>query len=192
MLAIDTVAERCSVAAIYKQQSYHIISNDYVKNTDVILTMLAEICSKLNMNLLQLEHLIVTNGPGSFTGSRIGVVICQMLNMANNCTIYPISTSLALVASANLGNGSYSVVLDARMKEFYYAEYQITDSEISVIISDKIVKSIPESAYECDFQISDCIIAGFDKISVCPKRLLAIHKYLSAGEAIPLYLRSPV
>lgn len=192
MLAIDTVATRCSIAIRSKNNTISLIGDHDTKNTDVALTMLLELCQQSNTKLSELEHLIVTNGPGSFTGVRIGVVICQMLSLANNCKIYPVSSMLALVSSANLGIGRYAVVIDARMNEYYYAEYEQSSDGFKCITAEQIVKQIPNSAFDCDFRIADIKLDQFNLVNMNAERMLDLLPFLNSGMALPTYLRSPV
>ena len=65
-----------------------------------ILTMplLNDLLDKQNINIKEINQLVVVNGPGSFTGVRIGVTIAKTISYCLNIPIKVIS-SLEVVAS---------------------------------------------------------------------------------------------
>lgn len=72
--------------------------------------------------LSNLTAVVVVDGPGSFTGVRVGVSAAKGLCEAGNVPLIAVSR-LALVASAMASEGVVHVVLDAGRGEFYYGEY---------------------------------------------------------------------
>jgi tRNA threonylcarbamoyladenosine biosynthesis protein TsaB len=74
----------------------------------------------------KLSHCAFTNGPGAFTGIRIGAAQAQGIGVGLDIPLLPIST-LAVLAQTCFDRHPHSnalVALDARMQEIYWAIYQ--------------------------------------------------------------------
>lgn len=79
ILALDTATEACSVA-LYNNGE---ITADFAvtprEHTQRILPMVQAVLAQQNLSLRDLDALAFGQGPGSFTGVRIGVGIAQGL-----------------------------------------------------------------------------------------------------------------
>jgi tRNA threonylcarbamoyl adenosine modification protein YeaZ len=75
------------------------------------------------------------NGPGSFTGLRIGVTIAKVYAWSFNLKLIPIST-LKAYALSNDENKTYVSVIDAR-RDFVYAG--IYDSKYNSILKEQYI-----------------------------------------------------
>ena len=72
--------------------------------------------------LSDLTAVVVVDGPGSFTGVRVGLSAAKGLCEAGGVPLIAVSR-LALVASAIASEGTVHAVLDAGRGEFYHGEY---------------------------------------------------------------------
>ena len=80
---------------------------------------------RLGMEVAELEGVVVTTGPGSFTGIRVGLATAQGLATARGWDVYACDSLLpeaAAVASTEL---PVAVVLDARRGEVYAGLYDV-------------------------------------------------------------------
>lgn len=82
----------------------------------------------LDYNLEQITDIYVVNGPGSFTGLRVGVIFAKLLAQKNNANLYPVN---ALMQLTNMYNKQ--VALDARGGNYY-----ILDENNEVILTKEI------------------------------------------------------
>lgn len=93
----------------------HLNSNE-LKQSTIIMPLLKKIMEESNLNLDQINEIIVVNGPGSFTGVRLGVTIAKtiayLLNVPTKCL-----NSLELKAMMDDYNNIYYGVKDS--KGFY-------------------------------------------------------------------------
>lgn len=85
----------------------------------------------LDYNLEQITDIYVVNGPGSFTGLRVGVIFAKLLAQKNNANLYPVN---ALMLLTNMYNKL--VALDARGGNYY-----ILDENNEVILTKEINES---------------------------------------------------
>ena len=131
-LFLDTSSFNVTVAIIDNNQ---IVANFYDKVADdmasKIFPIIDELFSKLDFEIKDINKIYVVNGPGSFTGVRIGVTIAKVLASQLNIDIYPIS-SLEYMASGT--NSSCLSLIDARRGYVYAGAY---DSDLNVLFKDK-------------------------------------------------------
>jgi tRNA threonylcarbamoyladenosine biosynthesis protein TsaB len=92
---------------------------------DELNSLIDKLLSENNFELSQIERVLVTLGPGSFTGIRTGIAFCEGLCFSGKRTLHGVSTLRAL--AAHLPNGTTAldfpkngeIILHARA-DFYY------------------------------------------------------------------------
>lgn len=94
-----------------------------VKELDTLLT-------KYEVKNEEIDDLVVSIGPGSYTGVRIALTIAKTIGYALNIPVYPISALQVL----KRGNSPSVCLINARSKSSYVAVYQGSN----VIVSDTI------------------------------------------------------
>lgn len=82
----------------------------------------------LDYDLDQITDIYVVNGPGSFTGLRVGVIFAKLLAQKTYANLYPVN---ALMLLTNMYNKQ--VALDARGGNYY-----ILDENNEVILTKEI------------------------------------------------------
>ncbi|MBC8945072.1 MULTISPECIES: tRNA (adenosine(37)-N6)-threonylcarbamoyltransferase complex dimerization subunit type 1 TsaB [Xenorhabdus] len=125
ILAIDTATEACSVALWNDGRIEAQFEISPREHTQRILPMVETILSKNDIKLQQLDALAFGQGPGSFTGVRIGVGIAQGLALGADLPMIGISSLKTMAQGAfRLKNATNVLVaIDARMGEVYWAQY---------------------------------------------------------------------
>lgn len=127
LLAISTSSNACSVTLVSEGNCYtrhEIVANQH---TQLILPMIDSVLAEAGVTKQQLNAIAVDEGPGSFTGLRIGMGVAQGMALGLNLPIYPISSLQALALQTNLSEGIVYAAIDARMSEAYWAKYEVKD-----------------------------------------------------------------
>jgi tRNA threonylcarbamoyl adenosine modification protein YeaZ len=91
----------------------------------------------------------VAQGPGGFTGTRLGVVTARTLAQQLNVPLYGVSTLAAIafrVAQDNLDQ-AIAVYLPARRGAMFGAVYQITPTGVKSLVPDQLFT--PEAWADC-------------------------------------------
>jgi len=95
--------------------------------------VLDQLLSEANTSLDHVKRVLVTLGPGSFTGLRTGIAFCQGLCFSGKRELYGISTLEALTSLSN--NPNNAVIIRARPGYWYlrYQNKEIFDSTEEVV-----------------------------------------------------------
>tara|TARA_B110000444_G_C18778812_1_gene566368 strand:+ start:144 stop:884 length:741 start_codon:yes stop_codon:yes gene_type:complete len=163
ILAIDTAGDSCSAALTARGQLLKRYEPRPREHSELLLPMVDSLLTEGNLKLSDLKGIAYIRGPGSFTGLRIGVSVVQGLAYAANLPTLGLS-SLQVLAMKWLESHSLSaaqtllVMLDARMSEVYWGQYQIEGS-CPVLMGEESVSS-PESVLLGDEAESDLIAVG--------------------------------
>lgn len=127
ILAFDTCFDACSAAAGKGLRSLiPSIATAYepmrTGHAERLMPMIAEVMEAAGLEFSQLNRIAVTHGPGTFTGTRIGVAAARAMALATGAELVSIS-SLELMGRNPLlpaGPGSIFVIAtDARRDEVY-------------------------------------------------------------------------
>ncbi len=132
LLALHTSDPTGSVAVA---QGAHIVSHEFVAagpRAPVVLHEILRGLEQAGVGLDLCEGIAVTNGPGSFTGIRIGLATVQGLAAARG---WPVYVGESHAAHAALWQGleePLAVVFDARRGEVYAALYDVREARPQV------------------------------------------------------------
>ncbi|XMB86299.1 tRNA (adenosine(37)-N6)-threonylcarbamoyltransferase complex dimerization subunit type 1 TsaB [Mycoplasmatota bacterium WC44] len=108
-----------------------------VGNNDHSKTLMVEIedlFNRHNIELTDIEEIIIGEGPGSYTGVRIGVVVAKTLAHFNDIPLRSVST-LEVLASTR--SGIVPVMIDARRGSVFSAVYDV-DNNFKVLLEPKM------------------------------------------------------
>ena len=143
-LLIDTASPCCSVALFDQQIVSQRQTDEQRQSAQKILPLIEELLQETGVSQSDLGSVGVINGPGSFTGMRIGVAIAQGLGFANQIPVVTVSSLAALAYSAFLGAGSPSWIaaLRAREDEVYFGGFHCaTGSGIQTLIPEQVIST---------------------------------------------------
>ena len=129
ILAIDTAGKTAAVAVMRDDTLlYEMASNTGLTHSETLLPMVDTALKACGLTLAQLDLYAVTNGPGSFTGLRIGLAAVKGLAFPRETLCAPVSTLEAL-AAAHTGEGTVLCALDARRAQVYSAAFDLATHE---------------------------------------------------------------
>lgn len=136
ILFLDTSSSFVTIAVIEDNNvlfMYHDIIKDDMSSK--IMPIISSGFEKLNFSINDIDKVMVANGPGSFTGIRIGVTIAKVVAWSLKKDIICIS-SLELYASTNVDTKYVVPMIDARRGYVYTGIY---DNELNVVVDDNYV-----------------------------------------------------
>ncbi|RUO64971.1 tRNA threonylcarbamoyladenosine biosynthesis protein TsaB [Pseudidiomarina planktonica] len=147
LLAIDTATENCSVALQVGSKIYSRATESPREHSQRLLGFVDEVIAEAGIKLHDIQGIVVGNGPGSFTGVRIGVSVAQGLAFSLQCPVVGVNSLAALAHQAirKLSVERVVAAIDARMGEIYLAAYEQVDGQLHTTLEPMVGK--PESQW---------------------------------------------
>ncbi|WP_293764934.1 tRNA (adenosine(37)-N6)-threonylcarbamoyltransferase complex dimerization subunit type 1 TsaB [uncultured Aquitalea sp.] len=145
MLALDTSSNYLSIALQTGDDilDYHQLAGQ--KHAEQTLPAIGRLLAEAGMSLTSLDAIVFGQGPGSFTGLRIGCGLAQGLAFSADLPLIAIPTLDAIAVQAP--EGEMLVCVDARMQQVYWAHYRRQDKQLErlsdIHLSDPHEISLP-------------------------------------------------
>ncbi|WP_396147971.1 tRNA (adenosine(37)-N6)-threonylcarbamoyltransferase complex dimerization subunit type 1 TsaB [Flavobacterium sp.] len=139
ILNIETATKNCSVALSKDGKTLAIreIAEQNFSHAEKLHVFIEELLLETNVTLKEVKAIAVSQGPGSYTGLRIGVSAAKGLCYALSIPLIAIDTLEILARKINISNGTILPMIDARRLEVYsaffdsnYAKIRETKAEI--------------------------------------------------------------
>ena len=124
LLAIDTALAACSAAVLDTAHGGIIASESLPMirgHAEALMPLVARVMKTSGLAFADLDRIVVTTGPGSFTGLRVGVAAARGLGLATKRPVVGVST-LSAYAAPYLGVDNKNPVIaaiDARHAHVY-------------------------------------------------------------------------
>jgi len=158
-LALETSTNICSVAYRDPEGEVHEKRTEVRKShSEKLFLFIEELMQEHNFKLSDLEALIVSEGPGSYTGLRISASAVKGLLFRTTVPLYAANTLASFAAGVmDEGNDSKSIhaVIDARRVHLYHQPFEIHEGKPT---SSGSVNIIPIKKFERQVQEGDTII----------------------------------
>ncbi len=128
ILAIETSGDLCGVALLKSENVYYEFNaNEKNIHSEVLFKLIDIVLDKSNVKLNELNAIAVSNGPGSFTGLRIGVAAAKGLATGAKLPIIFVPTfdALALqIANSSAENSRFAIANKVNSNELYFVKYE--------------------------------------------------------------------
>ena len=146
------------VLALYKDDQ--LIASDceecWKKQSEKIFPKLIAMCEEAKISADDITQVVISKGPGSYTGVRIAMTVAKVFCALKNIPLYTVGT-LQLYA----GNRSCRVIIDARSKRAYTNVYEEGNA-----LGEDSVKDCEEirSEYHGETVIGDGHLIGLEDV----------------------------
>ena len=132
-LFIDTCDTKYIVSIIKDNETLFFFKSENSKDLSTkLLKKIDEAFHSINLSIQDVDKIFVTNGPGSFTGIRVGVTVAKTLAYSLNKDIYTISR-LECMASTKCNTDIIVPYIDAR-RDYVFAG--IYDQNLNCLMKD--------------------------------------------------------
>ena len=139
ILAIDTSNQPLSVAVLDDDHLLATKTMNISRNhSTTLMSVVAELLEDSHLDVADIDRFVVAEGPGSYTGLRIGVTTAKVLASTLNKELVGVS-SLKTVA-ANIAPETDRVIVpyfDARNLNVFAGAYQWKDGQLVSVIEDQ-------------------------------------------------------
>ncbi len=134
-LGIETANAPLSIAVIRDGKVVaEIVQNIKLTHSAGAMPAIEEVLANAGIKPSELDAIAVSEGPGSYTGVRIGVTLAKTLAWTLKKPLVGISSLKSLAANAALYDGFICPIFDARRGNVYTAVYK--GRELETIIDD--------------------------------------------------------
>jgi len=134
-LGIETANAPLSIAVVRDGQVIaEIVQNIKLTHSAGAMPAIEDVLARANIKPSELDAIAVSEGPGSYTGVRIGVTLAKTLAWTLQKPLIGISSLKALAANAALYEGFICPIFDARRNNVYTGVYR--GSELDTILDD--------------------------------------------------------
>ena len=125
ILAIETTGPHCSVALINETgHGAARVSNGTLNHLTNLTPMIKEILDYYQVEIGDLEAIAVSQGPGSFTGIRIGVTTARALCQAKDIPAIAVPTLESFIYADRNYKGVIVPMFDARRNQVFAGAYR--------------------------------------------------------------------
>ena len=204
-LSIDTAANLCSVALSDMRDGVSIceVSHDIGRgHAEILMDNISQCLQEADVGYSEMDRVISTVGPGSFTGVRVGLSVARAIGLGIKKPVIGVSNLEACASYARQNTSDPSkvvhVLIDARRGEVYSQQFKNGEAmdEATVLKVESIIASnddvlcgsgaeIYANYKQAEFEIAHTLATA--PISIIAK--LGIEKGLTSSHPEPIYLR---
>lgn len=214
ILSIDSATEAATCSVIEDDKLLGEITFNYKKQHSVILmTIIDNLLKNINKTINDIDGFVVSKGPGSFTGLRIGMATIKGLSQGTNKPFVSISSLDALAYNLAYTDGIICPILNALRGNVYTALYSFNNNKLErlteymVISLEELLSLLKEKNTSVTFigdgvpLFKDSIKLSIPNVKFAPTSLnvvkasalaeLGLEKLLE-GEYDDLYTSAPI
>ncbi len=171
VLGIESSATAASVAIINNEKLVcEFFSDTGLTHSQTLLPMVENCLKAANITTDEIDSIAVANGPGSFTGVRIGIATVKGLAFTNDIPCTAVSTLEGIAHNIPYFDGIICSVMDARCNQVYTAFFEGTTECKVNRLSDDTAMSIDELGENIKKYGKSVILVG-DGAEICYNKL---------------------
>ena len=140
ILAFETSAKAASVALT---QDGNLLGESYqntgLTHSQTLMVMAEDLLKQCSKTVSDLDAVAVAEGPGSFTGVRIGVAAAKGLAWGAELPCYGVSTLEAMAVSLGIYEGYVCPCMDARRNQVYNALFYVNQGKLERLREDRAI-----------------------------------------------------
>ena len=217
ILALETSAKSVSAAVV---ENGAVLASSYqntgLTHSRTLMPLVDGMLKAAELSLDAMGLVAVAQGPGSFTGLRIGVSAAKGLAWAKELPCCGVSTLLAMAQNLRHLDGTIVCAMDARRNQVYNAVFRAENGQLTRLTEDRAI-SLAELAEElkntegakfvvgdgaklcytyltqqgipCRMAPAALVMQNAVGVGLAAEELAAEGKTVSAQELVPVYLR---
>ena len=202
VLVIDTAMEGCGVAVYNARRDVicDAYNDDARGQAQRLVPMVQDVLAKADVAFDDISDIVVCNGPGTFTGIRIGLSAAKTFGLTLGARVHAITSlqALALSACAKGAGKDMLVLVETRRQDFYVQSFDgngvATDGHRSEMANDIDVgeRILIGNAVERFDKEEKYFRGDVSKIDVgCVARAFLDGVNIFENAVLPIYLRAP-
>ena len=141
-LGVDTSSKSCSCAI---ERDGRLLGEFYLNtgltHSSVLADMVNDLFVRTGTAYSDVDRIVVTEGPGSYTGLRIGMSFVKGMALALDVPCTAVSTLAALAWGAVPFKGVICAALDARVGQYFAALFECDGQKLRRLCPDDAIKT---------------------------------------------------
>lgn len=138
-LFLDTHSELLTVAILNENKLNKKEIESFNSHSVILLPLIETLLKEENIKVEDIDNIVVVNGPGSFTGIRIGLTVAKTMGYAKNIKVFPISSLEAYLISSDIKENKMAVIEDT--KGYYISA---SDLDNNIILEEQYVSELDD------------------------------------------------
>lgn len=135
VLSVDSSSKVATVAILKDDVLLgEYILNDKREHSVILMPLIETLLKECNLTIDDIDGYVVSKGPGSFTGLRIGMATVKGMSFGNNKPYISISSLDALAYNLISFNGIICPIMDALRENVYTALYKNNNDSLEKIM----------------------------------------------------------
>lgn len=190
-LALETSTNICSVALKDREGEMHEKRTEVRgSHSEKLFLFIDELLKEHDVSLKELDSVIVSEGPGSYTGLRISASAVKGLLFDSEITLFAANTLAGFAMSALEANSklhSVHSIIDARRVHVYHQQFENNSGKLK---SADNVEVIPIKEFQNKLRNGDAVIGtGLKRIDKDALRNMEVfdHSFISAISLLKLF-----
>lgn len=158
ILNIETSTKNCSVAIAKDGETLICkeMAEQGYSHAEKLHLFIEEVLQSISIKFSDLNAVAVSQGPGSYTGLRIGVSAAKGLAFALNIPLIAVDTMAVLASQAKVSDGVIVPMIDARRMEVFSAVFNSDLDKIRGVAAEIITEDSFKDETEKIYFIGDC------------------------------------
>ena len=188
ILNIETATKNCSVALAKggKNILCKEIAEEGYSHAERLHVFIEEVIKEAGISMNDLSAVAVSQGPGSYTGLRIGVSAAKGLCFALGIPLIAIDTLQTLACQAEVESGLIIPMIDARRMEVYSSVFTSAFEKKREVLAEIITEDSFSELKETLYFVGDCADKCKEVLTKENYSFLEGIKYPSAKEMCSL------
>ncbi len=155
----SNIAASCAVTSNDKLLGEYTL-NHAVTHSEKLMPLIANLLASLGLTINDMDLIAIDEGPGSYTGLRIGAALAKGFAYQKNIPIVNITSTEALAFSIQAEKQPIFAIIDARGDRVYYGAYLREDKRMTCLEEPQLTTI--EHLLEHMIGSSDMVIAVGD------------------------------
>ena len=158
ILNVETATKNCSVAIANNGTTLKCIeiAEEGYSHAEKLHVFIEQILVETQLTFQDLSAIAVSQGPGSYTGLRIGISAAKGLCFALDIPLIAIETLAVLASQAKVQEGVIIPMIDARRMEVYSAIFNAKLEKIRAVQAEIIAEDSFSDITEPCYFVGDC------------------------------------
>jgi tRNA threonylcarbamoyladenosine biosynthesis protein TsaB len=158
ILNIETATKNCSVTLAKDGKTIFCkeIAEEGYSHAERLHVFIEDVIKEAGITLHDLSAVAVSQGPGSYTGLRIGVSAAKGLCFALDIPLIAVDTLQALASQVVISNGLIIPMIDARRMEVYSAIFAPNYDRKREVLAEIITENSFNDLVETLYFVGDC------------------------------------